>query len=199
MLFKILFVLALILLPLAVLRVAGADPIGGGHGACDGGTVSIGGSADLVTYNAGNNIIDGVCVKAGNTAQHDYYTADVNTGCYAISGIGTSVVIVTRLGEGRECQGLSHIDVTTAPTPTSTPTPTPSATPTPTPSPNPTTTPTPTPTASTSTSETPLSLPNTGAGAVRDEGGTNWLSIALGLSLLAAGLGTVVYYARKGQ
>lgn len=130
----------------------------GGHGDCDGGVVGIGGSADLVTYDAGNSIIGGVCVKAGNTALHDFYDTDVNTGCYNIVGIGTSVVTVTRLGEGRECQGLSHIDVLIVSTPIPTPTETPiclipeGCEPTPTPTQAPTT-PTPTP------AETPVITP----------------------------------------
>lgn len=165
---------------------AGAD---GGHGACDGGTISIGGSADLVTYDASPSIIDGVCVKAGNTVQHTYFTQDVNTGCYNIVGIGTSVVTVTRLGEGRECQGLSHIDVTTdTPTSTPTPTPTPPATPTATPIP------TPTPTG-TSTSIAPIALPNSGGGpGGLPNDGIGWGLLALGLVLMSGG-GLALYIA----
>lgn len=186
----------LVLLLIAVLSVAaltlgfglgtasGSDP----HGACGDGVVSIVGSADLVTYDASPNLVDGVCVKAGNIQLHTLYTADFTNACYAVTGIGTSVVTVTRLGEGRECQGISHIDVTTS-APTPTPTPTPSATPTPTPSPTPTTTPTPTPTAGTSTSETPLSLPSTG-GEPSESGGAGLVETLtwVGFALAGAGL-----------
>ncbi len=147
---------------ITALALVGRADANGGHGACDGGVVSIAGTADLVTYDASPDIVVGVCVKAGNTALHDYYTSDVDTGCYAINGVGTQVVTVTRLMEGRECQGLSHIDVLTNTT-TPTPTPTPSVTSTPTPSPSPTPTPTFTdPASPTPTSGTPLRLPSTG-------------------------------------
>ena len=142
------------------------------HGVCSSGVTSIESSADLVTYDAGTNIVDGVCLKAGNTEKHTFFDADVTTECYAISGIGTSAVTVTRLGEGSECQGISHIDVTLrSPTPTPTPTPTETPTPTNTPTPTPTSTPLPTPTPTPTTTPTltltstfiaPLSFPNSG-------------------------------------
>ena len=91
--------------------MAGRADGNGGHGVCDGGVVSIIGTDDLVTYDADSSIITGVCVKAGNTYRHTFFTADVNTGCYDIKGIGASKITVERLREGRTCQGLSHIDV----------------------------------------------------------------------------------------
>ncbi len=148
---------------------------GGGHSACDNGIVSIAPvSKDLATYNAGNDIVTGLCLKAGNTQLHTFFTADTTTDCYNISGIGTSVVTVTRPGEGsRECQAISHIDVlvaTPTPTPTSTPrpTPTPPPTPEPTPTPSPTATPTPTPVAEpTPTPPVPVTFPDTGGEPAR--------------------------------
>ncbi len=161
---------------------------GGGHGACNGGIVSIVPiSEDLATYNAGSNIITGLCLKAGNTEMHTFIVKNVTTGCYTISGIGTSVVTVTRPGEGSsECQAISHIDVLVAsPTPTTTPcpvenrdgeegcvfsTPTPTPEPTPTPTPSPTATPTPTPVADptpTQTAPVPVTFPDTGGEPAR--------------------------------
>ncbi len=159
------------------------------HGACDGGIVSIAPiNDDLATYNAGSNIITGLCLKAGNTETHTFIVKNVTTGCYTISGIGTSVVTVTRLGEGKECQAISHIDVLVAsPTPTPTPppeeTPTPTTTPCPvenrdgeegclfsTPTPTPSPTPTPTPVADptpTQTAPVPVTFPDTGGEPAR--------------------------------
>ena len=138
----------------------------GGHGACDGGIVSIAPINDnLATYDAGGNTITGLCLKAGNTETHTFIVKNVTTGCYTISGIGTSVVTVTRLGEGRECQAISHIDVLVSsftPTPTPTPTPEPTPTPTPEPTPTPVADPTPTPTA-----PVPVTLPDTGGEPAR--------------------------------
>ncbi len=174
-------------------RDAFGDP---NHGVCSSGVTSIESSADLVTYDAGTNIVDGVCLKAGNTEKHTFFDADVTTECYAISGIGTSAVTVTRLGEGRECQGISHIDVTLrsptptptptptetpTPTPTNTPTPTPTSTPLPTPTPDATPTPTLTPVATSAlqapaafpdTGGEPAGLPNAGVGAFAADGGS---------------------------
>ena len=140
----------------------------GGHGVCSDGVVSIKGTDNLVTYDADSSIITGVCIKAGNTQRHTFFTADVNTGCYDIKGIGTSKITVTRppRNEGRTCQGLSHIDVLrTTPEPTSTPTPIPTITPTSTtPStPGATETPTPIPTPTPKLTPTPHPTPQSSA------------------------------------
>jgi len=162
---------------------------GGGHGACDGGIVSIAPINDyLATYDAGNDTITGLCLKAGNTETHTFFVKNAHTDCYSISGIGTSVVTVTRLGEGKECPAISHIDVLVAsPTPTPTPppeeTPTPTTTPCPvenrdgeegclfsTPTPTPSPTPTPTPIADPTPTTTPLvpvTFPDTGGEPAR--------------------------------
>ena len=142
----------------------------GGHGDCDGGIVSIASpDGHLVTYNASPNTITGLCLKAGNTQLHSFFTADALVdNCYAIHGIGSSFVSVSRFGV--ECQDISHIDVMVVaptPTPTLTPTPTPppecgreepceTPTPTSTPTPTPSVTPTPTSTATPTPTPTPL-------------------------------------------
>lgn len=162
------------------------------HGDCAGGVSDIAPVSDnLATYDAGGDTITGVCIKAGNTALHDFYIADVNTGCYTISGIGTSVVTVTRTGEGRECQAISHIDVLIGDPQTPTPTPTPPAT-TPTPTPTtpastPTITATPVTPVGTSTFMAPLAFPDTG-GEPADDGGLTETLMSVGFVLLGGGL-----------
>ena len=165
--------LALLILVGVVYTSTQSNAVNGGrHDACDGGIVSIAPiSNDLATYDAGNDVVTGLCLKAGRTETHTFFAADTTTDCYDIVGIGTSVVTVTRPGEGsRECQAISHIDVlvtsfTPTPTPTpiceecGTPTPTPTPEPTPTPTPEPTPTPAPTPTPEPTPTPTPVADP----------------------------------------
>ena len=158
----------------------------GGHGACDDGVVDI----SAGTYDASPDIVVGVCIKAGNTQLHNLYTVDYVGECYDVEGIGTSTATVTRKGEGRTCQGISHIDVLTS-TATPTPTPTPSATPTPTPSPIPTPTLTPIDPTPTPTSGTPQAFPNTG-GEGSEPGGIDWLAVAMLLAGIASAAGGAV-------
>ena len=189
--------------------MAGRDESKGGHGVCNGGVVSITGTDDLVTYAADSSIITGVCVKAGNTYRHTFFTTDVNTGCYDIKGIGTSKITVERLREGRTCQGLSHIDVLSSATPTVTVTPIVSVTTTPTPRSTPTSTsgqagamiPTSTPIGSGSTpiTEMPSALPSTG-GEGSDGGGIGLLHV-YAVFLSAWGAGMILGYGlgRRGR
>jgi len=115
------------------------------HGDCTGGVVSISpDTADLATYDAGGDVVTGVCIKSGaNMFGGDHsqvFTQDTANiaSCYGITGFGTSNVTVQRTGTpSSTCQAISHIDVIVG-TPTPTPTPTPAATPTPTPTPTPT-------------------------------------------------------------
>ncbi|KKM66558.1 hypothetical protein LCGC14_1479960, partial [marine sediment metagenome] len=110
---------------------------------------------------------------------------------------------------------------TPSPTPISTPTPSPTLSPTPTPTSTPIATPTPEPTASSwsqppvvdsssaftaptgfpDTGGEPAGLPQAGVGAFLGtscgSGGTNWLMIAVGLSLLAAAVALVTYLLRS--
>jgi len=146
------------------------------HGDCTGGVVSISpDTADLATYDAGGDVVTGVCIKSGaNMFGGDHsqvFTQDTANiaSCYGITGIGTSVVTVQRTGTpSSTCQEISHIDVmvgspTPTPTPTPIPTPTQTATPTPTPTPAATTgTTTTTPTAALGAVQGPSALPATG-------------------------------------
>ena len=159
---------------------------------------------DEATFDAGTDIISGVCIKAGNMFGGNHsqvFTQDEQNieDCYDIEGIGTSSVTVTRTGEeGPECQGISHIDVNVT---TPTPTPTPTATPTPTPSPGAEASPTPTPTALAAVQEPealaevqePEALPASG-GTPADGSGLGILPLLLALSGLAflGGAGTLV-------
>ncbi len=155
------------------------------HGECGGG-VSIIGNNDLVEYDAGADIVTGLCIKSGKQmwgGEHSSFIAndgvimstDGKQKCYLVEGIVTSVVTVKRLGRGNQCQGISHIDVVTMPKPEhcemndnmqeeeSCPTPTSTATPTPTstPTPQPTVTPTPTTTPPAGTTPTPTGTEQT--------------------------------------
>lgn len=76
------------------------------------------GSEDLVTTDAGTgNIVTGVCIKSGNNSFDGEKHSGVlgngihDNGCYQVSGVGTQVATVTRIGDGNDCQGISHIDV----------------------------------------------------------------------------------------
>lgn len=172
------------------------------HGDCTGGVVSIPpDSADQATYDAGSDIVTGVCIKSGaNMWGGDHsplFTSDAENilACYSVGGIGTSSVTVLRTGPpSSTCQAISHIDVIVE-TPTPTPTLTATATPTPTPTPIPTSTPTP-PAASSPTAtavlgevQGPTTLPATG-GTPTDGNSSSlsWLAAVIGgLAMVAAG------------
>ncbi|KKM02828.1 hypothetical protein LCGC14_1780480, partial [marine sediment metagenome] len=133
----LLAILFIVFFALMTGRAEGSDE-GPPHFDCNGGVVSILGSDDSITYDAGDSVVEGVCLKAGNTQRHNQvyrndgmiHSDDGKQKCYTIKGIGTSAVVVTREGMGRTCQGLSHIDVLrTTPEPTSTPTPIPTPSP----------------------------------------------------------------------
>jgi hypothetical protein len=91
------------------------------------------------------------------------FTADGTNGCYSVEGIGTQSISAQRIGDGPNCQQISHVlvlwkdEATDTPTPTATDTPTPTrtstatATPTDGPSPTPTITVSPTPVTPTPT------------------------------------------------
>lgn len=96
------------------------------------------------TFDAPNGqIIAGVCISSGSNMFGGTGHSGVlgngtfESGCYTVSGVGTSSLTVARNFSGPGCQGISHLDVvvegaTPTPSPTPTPTPTPTATPTPT-------------------------------------------------------------------
>ena len=168
------------------------------HGDCTGDVVGIGGTADLVTYDAGSDIVVGVCVKSGanmfDGGHSPLITQDAAgiESCYTVTGIGSSAVAVERTGiPGSDCQAISHIDVVVG-TSTPTPSPTPPTTLTPTP-PAATSTPTPTPTPTAlgvvegPQAQGPQELPATGGNpAGADPSLASWF-IAVGLLLTGAG------------
>src|SRR3989304_751312 len=99
-------------------------------------------------------IATGVCIKSGRNMFDGNHSPVLGNGiyengCYLVEGVGTSSVVVTRLGSGNDCQGISHIDVnfnTYSPSPIATPTSTSTATSNPTATPTDMATPTATPT-----------------------------------------------------
>ena len=171
------------------------------HGDCTGGIVSISpDSADLATYDAGGDVVTGVCIKSGaNMFGGDHSqvftqnTANIAS-CYGITGIGTSNVTVQRTGTpSSTCQAISHIDVivgtpTPTPTPTPTVTPTHTVTPTPTPAANSTST-TPTTPAALAAVQGPRALPATGGPPTASASSSlPWVAAGIaGLALATAG------------
>lgn len=105
--------------------------------------------------------INKVIVKAGSQNQGDAcfeFTADGDDGCYRVSGFGTDLVSVQKIGGGRDCKDISHVEFYAEEV--TTPTPEPSVDPSPTPSidPSPSATPSASPTVSPEPS--PMSTPS---------------------------------------
>jgi hypothetical protein len=151
-------------------------------------------SDDLATHTvAAGNVVTGVCIKSGQELGHTgplangTYDGNGNpvapgspTACYTVSGVGTPTVTVTRVGDGSDCQAISHIDVLfekAAPTPTPTNTPQSTATPTAVAPGTPVATP---------TAVVAISPPQTGSGGLG--AGASSTSL-LGLAVLIAGAG----------
>ena len=127
------------------LLAGGARPVqGDGSGStppCDtgqggGAEASVNATDPVTTVNApAGFVIEYVCIKAGNdtfdgfTMGHSgpLMNGTFGSGCYTVTGVGTSSATITRIGPGPGCAGLSHIDVSwvmaTSPTPTATLTP----------------------------------------------------------------------------
>ena len=154
---------------------------------------------DLATHTVDlGQIATGVCIKSG-----DLHTGPLANGaydgagnpvapgspsaCYVVSGVGTQTVTVTRVGDGPNCQAISHIDVPfMMATPTPTPTNTPQATATPTAvAPG---TPVATPTAVVA-----ILPPQTGTGGLASDASSTSL---LGLAVLMAGVGLLCWALR---
>jgi hypothetical protein len=88
-------------------------------------------SQDLVTFTApAGFVVEAVCIKSGVTLGHTgplgngTYDGDGNAvadddpdACYVVSGVGTTTATVTRVGGGRDCQGISHVDFITVEAP----------------------------------------------------------------------------------
>ena len=62
-----------------------------------------------------DQVITGICIKAGHDMFDDGHSDLIGNGtyegCYEVSGIGTSKVSVNRLEDGSSCKEVSHIDV----------------------------------------------------------------------------------------
>jgi hypothetical protein len=110
----------------------------GGGGTCIVGATKIDnpGDFEVITAPAGQ-VITQVAVKAGSAQSGGgcfLFTADGidPSGCYAVSGLGTSSVTVERVGTGSACKGISHIEYVLGPgtTPTTPTTPTTTTSPT---------------------------------------------------------------------
>src|SRR3989344_779643 len=161
---KLFIVVFTIVLMLAALLQNNNTPVvvahGGQNNECDNATNVNPINGNLATYTApSGQVVTGVCIKAGNDMFGDGHSDSLGNGiyngtsgnpCYVVSGVGTQIVTVTRIGSGSTCKEISHIDVYSGTIPPSTPTPTPTDDPTPTPTdrvtPTPTNTPTNTPT-----------------------------------------------------
>ncbi|MDP2673840.1 MAG: hypothetical protein Q8Q00_02925 [Dehalococcoidia bacterium] len=187
--------LAIGVLSLNSLSPSAADAVAG-HGDCTGGVVGIlPDSADQATYDAGSDIVTGVCIKSGVNMwggnHSSLFTSDATNilACYSVSGIGSSSVTVLRTGApSSTCQAISHIDVIVeTPTPTSTPRPTPTPTPIPTPTPTPPAATSPTATAVLGEVRGPTALPATGGTPANgDSSSLPWLAAAIGGLAMAA-------------
>jgi sortase (surface protein transpeptidase) len=123
---------------------------------------------------SGAQIITRVEIKAGSNQSTDgnqctTLTQNGNNGCYAVTGLGTTNVSVTKIGSGNTCKDISHVEFyadpgttpTQTPTPVVTPTPTPTTLVTPTPTPTIVVSPTPTPTRAVTPTITPTPTPTT--------------------------------------
>ena len=99
--------------------VASADGQGS-PSECLGGP-SVDGNADELSYDAGDDIVESVCIKSGAATfgpeiedkHSEIITQDGFYGvgdCYEVDGLGTGVVTVSRV-DSSDCKGLSHIDI----------------------------------------------------------------------------------------
>lgn len=130
-----------------------------------------GGTIVTIVADSGH-LITSVTIKSGSEQSSDSscitYTADGTYSCYAVSGIGTDSVTVTKVGSGSECKDISHLEAiqelpTTTPTdppiPTETPTDVPTDVPTEVPTEDPTEDPSETPTVTATEDPTPEGTP----------------------------------------
>lgn len=107
---------------LALMLAGGAAADGRGCTDADVGSI-VGATVNSATYDAGDDIITGVCIKSGSamfdSTGHSGILVDgiYEDGCYEVSGVGTSEVAVVRIGAANLCQGISHIDVYAEPPP----------------------------------------------------------------------------------
>lgn len=114
-------------------------------------------------------------IKAGSQNQGDAcfeFVVDGDDGCYSVTGLGTATASATKIGSGKDCKDISHVEwfaedinVPSTPTPEPSLDPSPSATPNSTPSPSidptatPSATPSPTPQSTPQPTSTPVASP----------------------------------------
>jgi hypothetical protein len=126
LIWKLAAVLALVTLgTTAAYFVASPGQAAPGGGNCLVGGTKLDFSAESYTIVApAGSVVTTVAIKAGNSCT--IYTSDSSGPCYAVSGIGTPTVTVTRIGSGSACKEISHIEYLTGPgtTPTTPTTPT---------------------------------------------------------------------------
>ena len=157
---RVLFVLFLALGVCALLSVPSLPALAQGQGNClDSDTPGYikqdtGGTTVTITADSGF-VINSVTVKAGSDeSTTDPCTTLTQNGtftCYAVSGLGTGSVTVTKVGSGPDCKDISHLEAIEETPPTETP---PTETP-PTETPPTETPPTETPPTETPPTETP--------------------------------------------
>jgi hypothetical protein len=131
---KLAAVLALVTLGMTAAYFA-ASPVGAapGGGTCLAGGTKLDFAAESYTISVPGSTVNAVAIKAGPDCF--VYTSDSEGPCYVVSGIGTSLVMIERIGSGPTCKGISHVEYTTGPgvpppTTTTTPTTTTGTTPT---------------------------------------------------------------------
>ena len=83
-----------------------------GQGTCiEGGTkIENPGDSEVITA---DSPITQVAIKAGNDCF--LFPPLTSNDCYTVSGLGTNTVTITRIGSGRDCKEISHIEYTTGP------------------------------------------------------------------------------------
>lgn len=132
-------------------------------------------SHDIKTENEPHTVSDiskrwiKAIIKAGSQNQGDAcfeFTQDGTDECYVVTGLGTATASAVKVGEGRNCKDISHVewfsDPSPSPSPETSPSPepSPSVSPSPTPEPTPEVRPSPTATPSASPSPSPSPTQN---------------------------------------
>jgi hypothetical protein len=99
---------------------------GGGQGNCLDGANQVEDPGDTLTINAPTGQTVGqVAIRAESDKEEGFecflYPPLTSGPCYTVSGLGTAVVRVRRIGSGPDCKEISHVEWTTTPgTPTTT-------------------------------------------------------------------------------
>jgi hypothetical protein len=85
-----------------------------GQGTCIEGATKIEnpGDPEVIMVPEGS-VITQVAIKAGTECF--VFTTDGSDGCYSVSGLGTNEVTIDRIGSGRDCKEISHIEYVVGP------------------------------------------------------------------------------------